>query len=163
MRLISDTALSVITNRRKTMTDNKDCVVQYGNVWLQTDDITTKINWVDERAEASYHTREWAERFQERMRLESKRVHILTVEEAMKQARDRCQQQLRAAYFYAVEAEVRRLHPNVSFHIKGVGCAAWCFIVDINFAKGVPVEKAVRKFLKEYKRTHPGKFKKAKV
>jgi hypothetical protein len=141
---------------------DQNYIVQYGNEWLQTDDNTTKIAWVDERAEASHHTLKWAENFQKRMALEFKRVHILTVEEAMKEARTRCQQQLRSAYFYALEAEVRRLAPGVDFYIKGVGCAAYCFAVDGSFAEGITAAKAARRFLKEYKAKNPKKFKKVR-
>lgn len=142
------------------MADEKDCVVQYGNVWLQTDDITTQIKWVDERAEASLHSRKWAENFQARMQSEFRRVHVLSFQEAISEGRSRCQQNLRAAYFYALEAEVRRLAPGVDFHVEGVGCSAYCFAVDGNFAKAVPAVNAAEAFLKEYKSKNPKKFKK---
>lgn len=141
---------------------SKVCIVRYGNVWLQTDDIATKIDWVNERAEASLHTRQWAENFKERMRLEHKTVSVYTLADAMEEARKRCQQNLRSAYFYALQAEVHRLAPDVDFHIKGVGCAAYCFHVDGNFANGVPAVKAARAFLKEYKASNPKKFKKVR-
>lgn len=58
-----------------------------------------------------------------------------------------------AAYFYALESEVRRLAPDTDYYIPGCGCAAYCFAVDGNFAAGVPAAKAAAEFV----RTHKGR------
>lgn len=138
----------------------KRFVIRCGNHWLLTDEMRTKIEWIDDRAMASRHTLKWANGFAADELKENRRVDIFTVENAQALADDQRKCRLRAAYFYALEAEVMRLAPDIDFHIPGVGCAAYCFAVDPNFAAGVTVQDAARVFLKNYKRRMRGSLRK---
>lgn len=130
----------------------KNYVIRFGNHWLLTDNVRTKIDWVSDRATASRHTRKWVDRFAADYAQDHKRVEVYTVEQAQAEADQERQRKLRTAYFYALESEVKRLAPDIDFYIPGVGCAAYCFAVDPNFAAGVTVQAAARVFLKNYKR-----------
>jgi hypothetical protein len=131
----------------------KSTVIRCGNHWLMTDDILTQVEWVSDRALASRHTRQWAQRFARTMHKRNCRVELFTVAEAQALADRERQQRLRAAYFYALESEVRRLAPDTDYYIPGCGCAAYCYAVDGNFAAGVPAAKAAAEFV----RTHKGR------
>lgn len=138
----------------------KNYVIRCGNHWLLTDDICTKVVWIRDRATASRHTHEWARRFAAAELKENRRVEVWTVEEAQALADADRLRRLRDAYFYALESEVTRLAPDIDFHIPGVGCAAYCFAVDSNFAAGITVHAAARVFLKNYKRRMRGNLRK---
>ncbi len=131
---------------------DKTAVIRSGNHWLLTDDIRTKTDWVSDRALASRHTPEWAQRFAADRAKQNQRVEVFTVEEAQALADRERNARLRTAYYYALESEVRRLAPRVDFYIKGCGCDAWVYAVDPNFAAGIPVAKAARNFVRSYKR-----------
>jgi hypothetical protein len=130
-----------------------DTLIHCGNHRLFTDDMQTEVKWIEDRAVASRHTRQWAKRFARKMLKKNTRVELFTVAEAQALADRERQQRLRAAYFYALESEVRRLAPDTDYSIPGCGCAAWCFAVDGNFAAGVPAVKAAAEFV----RTHKGR------
>lgn len=127
----------------------KDTIIRFGNHWLLTDDVRTKVEWVSDRALASRHTRRWAERFS-RAKCHS-RADLFTPEEAQALADRERQQRLRAAYFYALESEVRRLAPDTDYYIPGCGCAAYCFAVDPNFARGIRATTAAAGFVRAHK------------
>jgi hypothetical protein len=127
-------------------------VIRCGNHWLLTDTVATQVEWITDRALASRHTRRWAELFARKMLLQrNTRVDLFTVEEAQALADRERQQRLRAAYFYAIESEVRRLAPHTDYFIPGVGCCSWAFIVDANFAVGIPAAKAAAEFVRTRK------------
>jgi hypothetical protein len=136
----------------KSATD-KTVIIRCGNHWLLTDDTRTKAEWVSDRALASRHTPKWAARFAvDHLKQFNSRVEVFTIHAAQQLADRERHDRLRSTYFYAVEAEVRRLAPRIDFYIRGVGCPAYCFAVDTNFEAGIPATKAARAFLKNYKR-----------
>jgi hypothetical protein len=135
-------------------------VIRYGNSWLLTDDMVTKVEWVDDRSIASLHQLEWAEQFRDKMAKEFKTVQIINAADAINDARAESTRRLKSAYAYAFEAEIRRLAPDVNFHVSGLGCAAYWFGHDVPFANKVPVEKAAAEWLADYKKRNPQKFKK---
>lgn len=127
----------------------KNTVIRFGNHWLMTDDTQTLIQWVTDRALASRHTRQWAERFS-RAKCHG-RADLFTPEEAQALADRERHDRLRAAYFYALESEVRRLAPDRDFYVPGLGCASYCFAVDPNFARGIPATTAAAEFVRTNK------------
>lgn len=131
----------------------KSTVIRCGNHWLLTDDMQTKVDWIEDRAVASRHTREWAQRFSRAMLKRNTRVELFTVEEVQALADRERQDKLRAAYFYALDAEVRRLAPDTSYYIPGVGCSSVCFAAHDNYARGIPAAQAAAEFV----RTHKGR------
>lgn len=138
-------------------------MIRYGNHWLLTDNMVTKVEWVDDLSVASLHQLEWAERFRDKMATECKTVTIINAADAIREAREESTRKLRSAYAYAFEAEIRRLAPDVNFHVPGLGCAAYWFGHDVPFANDVPVEKAAAEWLTDYKRRNPTKFRKKKA
>ena len=138
----------------------KNYIIRCGNHWLLTDEVCTKVDWISDRAIASRHTREWANRFAADRLKQNSRVDIFTVENAQALANDERKCKLRSAYYYAMEAEINRLAPDIDFMIPGCGCCAWAYAVDPNFGAGVTVQAAARVFLKNYKRRMRGNLRK---
>jgi hypothetical protein len=130
----------------------KRFVIRFGNHWLLTDDVRTREEWVADRALASRHTREWAKQFAADYATDRKCVEVFTVEEVEALTERERRDRLRSAYFYALEAEIQQLAPDIDFYAPGVGCAAYCFAVDPNFGDGVTAQAAARVFLKNYRR-----------
>lgn len=128
-------------------------VIRCGNHWLLTDEMQTQIQWITDRAIASRHTRQWAERFARAMLKRNGRVELFSVEEAQELADRERNERLRTAYFHALNSEVSRLAPDTSYYIPGVGCSAVCFAANENYARGIPAAKAAAEFV----RTHKGR------
>jgi hypothetical protein len=132
----------------------KNCILQYGNDWLLTDDLQTEIKHVGDRCVASRHTEEWAKQFQVQQLRCGHNYYILTTEAAAKNAERERDQKLRSTYFYAFDAEVRRLAPDEDFYIKGVGCSAVCFGFEpYFFAQKMTAKEAAKDWLAKRRQT----------
>lgn len=125
-------------------------VVRFGNHWLQTDAMQTRVAWVNDLAAASVHDRDWANQFVGEQRANGRTAHVYRQIDAWEQAEAERNEVLRRAYAEAFRTALHPLCPTACENIPGVGNPPYAFVVDKYFAEKVPAAEAAARFAGAY-------------
>lgn len=125
-------------------------VVRFGNHWLQTDAMQTRITWVADLAAASVHDRDWANQFAGEQRAHGRTVYVYRQTDAWEQAEAERNEVLRRVYVEAFRTALQPLCPQACENIPGVGNPPYAFVVDKYFAEKVPAVDGAARFAAAY-------------
>lgn len=126
--------------RRKTV---KEYVIRCGNHWLQTDDHLTKPEWTH-LAQATLHTKKWAEDFAKSQLKLNTRVEVILATKAIEDEREAGLQKVRSRWNSAFEDLVRQTFIGYTTDGLWVNCHMY-------FSMGITVPDAVERFGKSLK------------
>lgn len=122
-------------------------VIKYDNVWLQTDEFKTKINWVADVTRASTHSLEWAKTFENDYFHDNKIVEIRTFDEAVQEGRRALARDLKSTWTNRFSDTITGGYEG-SFTRDGVDINALMY-----YSMNISVWEAVQRFVKEFKLT----------